>query len=240
MPAPKACQGTYCAELVGRYLCGGLFTKAKMRRRTLIGIIVFGLPSCIIGGLSILGNFAFSDRPPTEVHLQDNTGRQIIFSVPSKQVNAVLPHGFTFSSTVPGLVRIAGAPKQVATDPAFIVVTEAVTHQAENQRRMIEEKLLAGEVKGREGYRIFDESVGKGKSQVITRTSVFSAVDGHMVVVRDPGDWSYDYMFDEIWPDDIEVKANVRKKSGDNFKEIDQRINSLVSSLIRPGSKNGQ
>jgi hypothetical protein len=211
-----------------------------MQRHTLKGIAIFGILSCIVGGLVILGNFAFSHRPATEVRLQDNAGRQIIFGVPSNQLHTVFPHGFTFFATIPGLMPIPGAPKQGGTDPAYIVVTEAITHKAENRRRMIEEKLLAGKVKGHEGYRVIDEVVGKGESQVITRTSVFNAADGHMVVVSDPGDWSYDYVFDEIWPNDIEVKANVRKKFGDNFKEIDKRINSLVRSLIRPGRRNGQ
>jgi hypothetical protein len=209
-----------------------------MQRRTLIAIAVIGVPSYIVG-LVILGSHAFSDRPPTKVRLHDNTGRQIVFCVPSNQIQAVLPDGFAFFSTIPGLVPVPGAPKQGGVDPAYIVVTKAVAHKAENQRRMIEEKLQSEEVKWREGYRVFDAPVGKGESQVVSRTSVFDAADGHLVVVVDPGDWSYTYVFDEIWPNDIEIKASVPKKFGDNFKEIDQKINSLVRSLIQPVDRNG-
>lgn len=119
-------------------------------------------------------------------------------------------------------------------DPAYIVVSEATAYQAENQRLKIEQDLLAREVKGREGYRVFDTPVGKGESQVIERTTVFNAEDGHMVIVVDPGDWSYDYVFNEILPNSLGVQASVRKKFGNNYREIDRKIDVLVRSLIRP------
>jgi len=69
---------------------------------------------------------------------------------------------------------------------------------------------------------------------------VFPVADGHLIVATDPGAWSADDEFDDVWPDGIEIDVAAPKIYGDNFRAIDLKLSELVRSMIQMRNEHAQ
>jgi hypothetical protein len=156
-------------------------------------------------------------------------GGSLEFAIPAAFRPKVSEHFFTLTADLPGFPDAdhSGTRAQslfliVRTRPKFGTLALDIL----NGR-----KANLKEMPAQNGCRVFIETV-PGKSTSIIHF-LFNDERGNPVLVTDPGDRIGFFHWAHVYTEGYEIKAEVNKKYGTEFQQIDKKIVHFVNSMMR-------
>lgn len=81
-------------------------------------------------------------------------------------------------------------------------------------------------------YTVYQHFTGRPPKQQVVFSYVFTAQDGALVAVEDPGSWTKNYVFTRRIGKDLHLKYLVAKDIGRDFIKIDGAVSQFTKSLI--------
>lgn len=151
------------------------------------------------------------------------------FAIPASLSPKVADDYFTLSTDFPGFHEPDNSGTRVRS--VFVIVRTRPEFGTLALNILNGQKANLKEIPAQAGCRAFTETVpGKNTSLIYF---LFDDEHGNPVVVTNPGGWSASYHWEHAFKEGYEIKAEVSKKYGTDFRRLDKELVTLVDSLIR-------
>lgn len=156
-------------------------------------------------------------------------GGSLQFSIPKQMIPKIVDNFFTVTTDFPGF----GEQENLGTRArsVFLIVQTRPKSSTLALDVVNGSKANLRELPMQGGYRVFIEPMRS--TGVVKTYFLFKDVHGNLVVVTDPGSWSRSYSWEHSYPEGYEIRAEIDKRYGDDFRSIDERIENLVNSMMQ-------